>query len=84
MLRLGGWMLRLEGWMLRLGGRMHRLEGRMLRLGVRMRSLILVFASRTFTCAVKPVLNGHSKIDKTKILMTNGSMEHSAIHLTSI
>ena len=23
---------------------------------------------------VKPVLNGHSKIDKTKILMTNGSL----------
>ena len=24
---------------------------------------------------VKPVLNGHSKIDKTKILMTNGSLK---------
>ena len=24
--------------------------------------------------AVKPVLNGHSKIDKTEILMTNGSL----------
>ena len=24
-------------------------------------------------CTVKPVYNGHSKIDKTKILMTNGS-----------
>ena len=23
---------------------------------------------------VKPVLNGHSKIDKTKILLTNGSL----------
>ena len=23
---------------------------------------------------VKPMLNGHSKIDKTKILMTNGSL----------
>ena len=23
---------------------------------------------------VKPVLSGHSKIDKTKILMTNGSL----------
>ena len=43
---------------------------------------------------VKPVLNGHSKIDKTKILMTNGSLmkvesiaeflEHSAILLTCI
>ena len=36
-------------------------------------------------CTVKPVYNGHSKIDKTKILMTNGSLynegqgEHSAI-----
>ena len=38
---------------------------------------------------VKPVLNGHSKIDKTKILMTNGSImkvqgENSAILLTCI
>ena len=34
---------------------------------------------------VKSVLSGHSKIDKTKILMTNGgSMEHSAILLTCI
>ena len=47
-------------------------------------------------CIVKSVWNGHSKIDKTKILMTNGSlmkvksiaecspMEHSAILLTFI
>ena len=44
---------------------------------------------------VKPVKNGHSKIDKTKVLMTNGSLmkvksiaecplEHSAILLTCI
>ena len=25
-------------------------------------------------CTVKPVLSGHSKIDKTKILMTNGGL----------
>ena len=25
-------------------------------------------------CTVKPVLSGHSKIDKTKILVTNGSL----------
>ena len=25
-------------------------------------------------CTVKPVWNGHSKIDKTKILMTHGSL----------
>ena len=25
-------------------------------------------------CTVKPVLSGHSKTDKTKILMTNGSL----------
>ena len=25
-------------------------------------------------CTVKPVLRGHSKIDKIKILMTNGSL----------
>ena len=44
---------------------------------------------------VKPVLRGHSKLDKTKILMTNSvlmnvkifaecSLEHSAILLTCI
>ena len=44
---------------------------------------------------VNPVLNGHLKIDKTKVLMTNGSLmnvksiskcplEHSAILLTCI
>ena len=45
---------------------------------------------------VKPVLSGHSKIDKTKILLTNGSLttvesicrmlqgDHSAILLTYI
>ena len=44
---------------------------------------------------VKPVLSGHSKIDKTKIAMTNGSLmkgesiaecplKHSAILLTCI
>ena len=27
-----------------------------------------------FKTTVKPVLSGHSKIDKTKILMTNGSL----------
>ena len=26
------------------------------------------------TCTVKPVLSGHSKINKTKILMANGSL----------
>ena len=46
------------------------------------------------TYTVKPVLSDHSKIDKTKILMTNGSLmkvesiaeplEHSAILLTCI
>ena len=47
-------------------------------------------------CAVKPVLSGHSKIDKTNILMTNSilmkvesiaecsPLEHSAILLTYI
>ena len=44
---------------------------------------------------VKPVLSGHSKIDKTKVLKTNGSLmkvevlqnallEHSTILLTCI
>ena len=27
-----------------------------------------------FQCTVKPVLSGHSKIDKTQILMANGSL----------
>ena len=27
------------------------------------------------TCTVKPVLNSHSKIDKTKVLKTNGSLK---------
>ena len=26
------------------------------------------------TCTVKPVLSGHSKIDKTKVLKTTGSL----------
>ena len=40
---------------------------------------------------VKPVLSGHSKLDLTKTIMTNGSLmmvesiaEHSAILLTCI
>ena len=44
-----------------------------------------------FRSTVKPVLSGHSKIDKTKILKTKGSLmkvesiaEHSAILLTCI
>ena len=30
--------------------------------------------ARGFGSTVKPVLSGHSKIDKTKILMTNGTL----------
>ena len=30
-------------------------------------------AKRAFGCTVKAVLRGHSKIDKTKVLKTNGS-----------
>ena len=47
-----------------------------------------------YTCTVKPVLRGYLKIDKTKVLMENGSLmkvesiaeylEHSAIILTCI
>ena len=29
---------------------------------------------RSNTCTVKPVLSSHSKIDKTKVLKTNGSL----------
>ena len=34
----------------------------------------IVKVSLCYNNTVKPVLNGHSKIDKTKILMTNGSL----------
>ena len=44
-----------------------------------------------FSCTVKPVLSGHSKIDKTKVLMTDCSFmkvksiaEHSAMLLICI
>ena len=33
-----------------------------------------VFSSNMFSNTVKPVLSGHSKIDKTKVLKTNGSL----------
>ena len=33
-----------------------------------------LYPTITFLDKVKPVLNGHSKLDKTKILMTNGSL----------
>ena len=36
--------------------------------------LIEKLLMRTTTNTVKPVLSGHSKIDKTKILKTNGSL----------
>ena len=34
----------------------------------------MIFTFTTFSYTVKPVLSGHSKIDKTKILKTNGSL----------
>ena len=34
----------------------------------------LVKTSKLYYSTVKPVLSSHSKIDKTKILMTNGSL----------
>ena len=53
-----------------------------------------MIAKRVILCTVKPVLSGHSKIDKTKVLKTDGSLmqvesvaeclEHSAILLTCI
>ena len=33
-----------------------------------------LYRNKIMIPAVKPVLKGHSKIDKTKILMTNGSL----------
>ena len=47
--------------------------------------MILFYTLVAYT--VKPVLNGHSKIDKTNVLMTNGSLmkvESTAILLTFI
>ena len=35
--------------------------------------------NRTISGTVKPVLSGHSKIDKTKILMTKGSLMKSKV-----
>ena len=53
--------------------------------------LIENYLNDRITCTVNPVKNSHSKIDKTKDVMTNGSLmkvksiaEHSAIHLTCI
>ena len=55
--------------------------------------VIISFRTKATGCVVTPVLSGHSKIDKTKILMTNGEgrkycrmlpLEHSAILLTCI
>ena len=36
-------------------------------------SILCIRIIRIIQCTVKPVLSGHSKIDKTKILITNGS-----------
>ena len=55
----------------------------------------LLYTWELFLYTVKPVLNGHLKIDKTKVLMKNGSLmkveycrmlplEHSAILLICI
>ena len=35
---------------------------------------VLSWFTRRYIITVKPVLSDHSKIDKTKILMTNGSL----------
>ena len=59
------------------------------------RSVVTNSKKESVGCTVKPVLSGHSKTDKTKILKTNGSLmkvkvlqnallEHSAILLTCI
>ena len=37
-------------------------------------SVISEYSHIVYTCTVKPALSGHSKIDKTKILITNGSL----------
>ena len=36
--------------------------------------LFQIFADNAYIHTVKPVLSGHLKIDKTKILMENGSL----------
>ena len=33
-----------------------------------------VISIKILLCTVKPVLSGHTKIDKTKVLKTNGSL----------
>ena len=41
-------------------------------------TVVLIFVKNLFewvpSITAKPVLSGHSKVDKTKILMTNGSL----------
>ena len=39
-----------------------------------MKTLMEYFAQKEGKYAVKPVLSGHSKIDKTKVLKRNGSL----------
>ena len=72
--------------------------GRVLSIGSRFhlfRRLKQHLQKQVETLTVKPVLSGHSKIDKTKVLMPNGSLmkvksvaeckgEHSAVLLTCI
>ena len=44
------------------------------RLGPLIMSQILYHCAPQILSIVKPVLNGHSKTDKIKLLMTNGSL----------
>ena len=41
-----------------------------------MKDILFLFQGGAFLnmCTVKPVLSGHLKIDKTKVLMENGSL----------
>ena len=60
-------------------------------ISTRIRHLVTVPEKRNIHFTVKPVLSGHLKIFKTKVLVENGSLmkvkniaEHSAILLTCI
>ena len=51
------------------------MENRLLKLVLRMGAIMLTLVeNHRYASTVTPVFSGHSKIDKTKILKTNGSL----------
>ena len=51
------------------------MENRLLKLVLRMDAIMLTLVeNHRYASTVKPVLRGHSRIGKTKVLKTNGSL----------